>query len=141
MSNKAQSLLKFKNYIIESIEFRTNFTFSGEDKDIKFDFDNSYEYEDDNFILKLNMVIFPEAEQNDYPFSMKVEIIGLFEVDSSADDEIKISFAEKNAIAILFPYLRALVSVYTSNANIGTTILPPINVVKYLNNKKNTENK
>lgn len=141
MNNKAQSLLKFNNYVVESIEFRANFNFSGEDKDIKFDFDSSYEFEDDNFILKLNMVIFPGAEQNDYPFSMKVEMIGLFEVESSADDNTKINFAEKNAIAILFPYLRSLVSVYTSNANIGTTILPPINVVKYLNDKKDAESK
>ena len=38
-------------------------------------------------------------------------------------------------MTILFPYLRALTSVYTTNANVGTLILPPINVVKYLENK------
>lgn len=136
MNTKAKSKLRFKNYIVESIDFKSNFNFSGEEKSIEFDLENDYEFEDNNFILTLEMEIFPDAEKNDYPFSMRVRIIGLFEVESELTEKEKIDFAEKNAIAILFPYIRSLISVYTSNANIGTTILPPINVVKYLENKK-----
>ena len=67
---------------------------------------------------------------------MRVKIVGLFEVDKEIDTDTRKDFAERNSIAILFPYLRALVSVYSSNANIGNLILPPINVVKYLENKR-----
>lgn len=139
MNTKAKSKLRFKNYIVESIDFKSNFNFSGEEKSIEFDLDNDYEFEDNNFILTLNMDVFPDAKKNDYPFNMKVRIIGLFEVESQATEKEKIDFAEKNSIAILFPYIRSLISVYTSNANIGTTILPPINVVKYLENKNKKE--
>lgn len=134
--SKITSSLKFKNYIVEKVEFNVNYDFSGEDKEIYFDLDNDCKFEDNNFILTLDMVIFPEAKKNDYPFTMKVRLAGLFEVDSNVKEETKIDFAQKNAIAILFPYLRALTSVYTSNSNIGTLILPPINVVKYLKNKE-----
>lgn len=140
MKDKSKSLLKFKNYVVDLVEFKSNFNFSGEDKNIDFDLNTNYNFEDNNFILELEMIIFPNAEENDYPFSMKVKLMGLFEVESQATETEKINFTEKNAIAILFPYLRALVSVYTSNANIGTTILPPINVVKYLEDKKRNEN-
>lgn len=134
---KIRSSLKFKNYIVDKIEFNTNYEYSGKGtKEIDFNLDNDCKFEDDNFILTLDMTIFPNAIANDYPFTMNVRIIGLFQVDSEASEEDKINFAEKNAIAILFPYLRALTSVYTTNANVGTLILPPINVVKYLENKK-----
>lgn len=136
-----KSSLRFQNYIVENIEFNTNFIYSGEDRKIDFDIDSNYEFEGNNFILHLGMVIFPEAEKNDYPFTMQVRIIGLFEVDSSEDKKTKVDFAEKNSIAILFPYLRSLVSIYSINANVGTLILPPINVIKYLDDKRKQESK
>lgn len=136
-----KSSLKFTNYIVDTIEFKSNFDFSGKDKDIDFDINSDCTFEDDNFILSLELIIFPNAETNDYPFTMRVKIIGLFEVEHGIQEITKKDFAERNSIAILFPYLRALVSVYTSNANIGNLILPPINVVKYLENKKKKNNK
>ena len=131
-----KSSLKFNNYVVDTIEFKTNFDFSGKDKDIDFDTDSDCTFEDDNFIISLDLTVFPKAEENDYPFTMRVKIVGLFEVDKEIDTDTRKDFAERNSIAILFPYLRALVSVYSSNANIGNLILPPINVVKYLENKR-----
>lgn len=136
MGIKSESLLRFKNYVVDSIEFKSNFDFSGDDKKLDFEINSDYEFNDNTFVLSLEMEIFPDAEKNDYPFNMKVGMIGLFEVDSQASEQDKINFAEKNSIAILFPYLRSLVSIYTMNANVGTTILPPINVIKYLQDKK-----
>lgn len=43
--------------------------------------------------------------------------------------------AEANAIAILFPYIRAIVSTYTAHANIVPVILPPMNINAYLKKK------
>ena len=84
----------------------------------------------------MELEVFPKAEENDFPFNMKVKLIGLFKVDINEKDSVKNSFIEKNSITILFPYLRSIVSTYTANSNIGTTILPPINVIKYLEEKK-----
>lgn len=130
------SKLIFKNYVVEKVEFEANFEYSGEDRKIDFDFNSNYTFDDNNFVLNLETIVFPKAKINDYPFTMRVKLIGLFEVESETTEKDKIDFAEKNSIAILFPYIRALISVYTSNANIGAIILPPINVVKYLEDKK-----
>jgi len=130
------SSLRFTNYIVENIEFNTNFNFTGKHKELDFDIDSQCDIEEDNFILHLGMIIFPNSEKNDYPFTMKIKIIGLFEIEKQENKKTKGDFIERNSIAILFPYLRALISVYSSNANIGTIILPPINVVKYLEGKK-----
>ena len=132
-----ESTLKFKNYIVNEAVFKTNFDYSGrQDIPIDFDINSSNKVEENNFILGLGIVVFPNAKENDYPFTLKVELSGLFEVESGVDDKTKDNFIERNAIAILFPYLRAILSVYSSNSNVGTIVLPPINVVKYLEEKR-----
>lgn len=51
------------------------------------------------------------------------------------DAQSDIKFFEKNAIAILFPYLRAIVSTYTVNANVAPILLPAMNINEYLRKK------
>lgn len=135
MSN-INSTLKFKNYIVEKIEFDVNFDCTGTEKEIEFNLNNTCKFEDNNFLLTLDVIVFPDAKKNDFPFTIRIRMTGLFEIDSKESEETKLDFAEKNSIAILFPYVRSLLSIYTSNSNVGTLILPPINVVKYLQNKK-----
>lgn len=102
-----------ENYIVNKIEFNTNLGYSGEKRDIDFDIDSRYKFSEDKFILELSLNIYPKAEEHDYPFAMFIEVIGLFEVEGDEDESVKIEFAERNSIAILFPYLRALVSSFT----------------------------
>lgn len=47
----------------------------------------------------------------------------------------KLQNFETNAIAILFPYMRAIISTYTANANLAPVILPPMNINAYLKRK------
>ena len=57
-------------------------------------------------------------------------------IQNDEKEEIKESYIEKNSVSILFPYLRSIVSTYTANSNVNTTILPTINVIKYLEKKR-----
>ena len=57
------------------------------------------------------------------PFEMKVDITGTFETQGESPKVF-----QANAIAILYPYIRAIVSTYTSAANTQPLILPAINV-------------
>jgi len=59
------------------------------------------------------------------PFTMKVDIAGYFGTMEEIDIEEKY---RANAIAILYPYLRAIVSTYTSSANVLPIILPAVNI-------------
>ena len=80
--------------------------------------------------MKITLIvdIFKDALKNNYPFEMEVSVTGFFEI---SDNTGKFNF-EPNAIAILYPYVRAIVSNYTINANIGAVVLPAINVNEML---------
>ena len=62
---------------------------------------------------------------------MNLEMTGFFETENGESDKFI-----KNAIAILYPYVRALISTYTANANINPLILPAINVNKLIENSE-----
>lgn len=138
--NEIQSSLKFRDYTVNKVEFYNNndFEFGSEGVDIDFDISSNVEFLDDEkgtFLLNLILNLFSEKKPKKRPFLMNLDVTGVFELDAVNDDE-KYSFSEKSAVAILFPYLRALVSNYTANANVPPLILPPINVIKYIENKK-----
>ena len=128
--------LKFNSYVVNNIEFKNNMNFSGGSTKIDFDIDSELEFSDkNNFILGLQVEVFRNAEVNNYPFNFKVEVLGMFEITADSEEE-KMKFAEKNAVAILFPYVRALITTFTSATNVQPIILPAINVAKYVETKK-----
>lgn len=132
-----KSQLRFIDYIVEKVEFYNNFN-DNEDVDLDFDISSEIELsgdEDNIFLTRLNIEIFRDAKKNGYPFSMNLTISGIFEFEN-IDEEMKKSFMEVNSVAILFPYARAIVSSYTANSNVTPLILPAINVVNYIRNKK-----
>lgn len=132
-----KSSLRFIDYIVDEVSFKNNYGQSDE-FEIDFDIKTSVNYKDDNkFILKLNLNLFDnKVNKEDAPFFMRVCVIGIFETDNDIDDQLKEDLAEINSVAILFPYVRALVSNYTALANVSPLILPPINVIKYMEEKK-----
>ena len=127
------SSLRFVNYIVNSVRFNYNKNQTDNNKVCKmtFNFNNvtKINEEKNKMEISLSTDIFKDVE--DAPFNMSVEIIGFFELDG--DDDI--SHYEANAIAIMYPYLRAIISTYTSSANVMPIILPAININAVLNNK------
>lgn len=129
---KIKSSLKFLDYYVKRAEFIYNEKFEEKPVDLDFQIDKEIVYlenEQNTILVTLNANIFEDAEANGYPFNMKLSITGIFEVDE-VDEDKKNHFAEINATAILFPYLRSMVTTYSANANVYPLILPPINVVK-----------
>lgn len=128
-----KSALKFIDYIVDEVNFKNKYIDS-DDFNIEFDINTDVVFNgENNFILKLGMDIF--KNQKEAPFEMSVSVVGIFEI-GDIEENLKQEFAEKNSVAILFPYVRALVSNYTAMANVNPLILPPINVVKYIEDKK-----
>lgn len=135
-----KSSLRFIDYYVEEVQFYNNNFFEEKSVELDFNISHSIEYtqdENNTFLVTLNIVIFDNAKENNYPFTIKVSITGVFQTNIEDTKSIK-NFAEINSIAILFPYLRSIVSTYTANANIQPLILPPINVVNML--KENNKN-
>ena len=131
-----RSVLRFDKYIVKSISFQANEKCYCMDDQVEldFDFDIRSSIEENKLIIELSSIIFPNAVTQNYPFEMEVVLKGFFSIDS-ADNNVDISFFKTNAVAILFPYLRAIVSSYTANANIAPVILPAMNINEYIRKK------
>lgn len=126
---KYQSVLRFIRYEVNEIYFKNNgkFKLNKEGTPIDLKIKPTVDIEDKNMNITLQIVIFEGAEQNNKPFEMKVKITGYFMAEGCNPETLK-----ANAIAILYPYVRAIVSTYTANANITPLILPTINVNKLI---------
>lgn len=135
-----ESILKFESYFVDEITFKRNNKFKLDITNpprVEFNIKKSKIENGNNMIIRLFVHIFKDAENNNYPFEMKVSITGIFEV---SDTSGKFDF-EPNAIAILYPYVRSIVSNYTVNANIGAVVLPAINVNEMLRQEQENDKK
>lgn len=89
-------------------------------------------------------VILTFASENELPFNVKVTLEGNFKYNAS-EDKINFGFEKllrKNATAILFPYLRAIVSQLTTMGNeYQPLLIPAMNIGALLEkNEENNEN-
>ena len=80
------------------------------------------------FKLKFTFKAFFEDKGEDDPFVL-IECVGIFKFEEDVKELGHIpSFFYRNAIAILFPYLRAFVSMVTLQANVPPVVLPTLNL-------------
>jgi preprotein translocase subunit SecB len=73
--------------------------------------------------------------ENDF-YKLDITVVGLFafEDNNKLDDETKSIFIFKNAVAILFPFLRSEVILLTSQPGFIPVIIPPINILELFKN-------
>lgn len=130
MEQKYESVLRFNKYIVNKVSFKNNDNFkqSSERMSMEFNIQKDISKKNNNMEVTLSAQIFNDAEKNNYPFEMEVVLTGYF---TEINNDTNVDF-EPNAIAILYPYIRAIVSTYTAAANISPLILPAINVNKLL---------
>lgn len=81
--------------------------------------------------VEMTIKIFDD-EKMEYPFRLEVIVVGQFEIDGDVKNNVR-EF-QANAVAILFPYVRALVTNCTANANVVPLILPTINTNNLVKN-------
>ncbi len=68
--------------------------------------------------------------------NMKVKMLGIFErIGETVIKDLE-EFGRINGAAIIFPYIREHITSLCIKGNIGVIILPPINFVKNVSNKK-----
>lgn len=135
-----KSVLTLKNYVIKYINFSVN-------EDFNFDHEISIcitpeftreitKIDNDNVAVDLTVCV--ENVNNNMPFSLKTNIVGIFYLENWEHPEVS-PLILSNSVAILFPYLRAFISTITANANIPPYILPVMNIAAMFNQK--TEDK
>jgi preprotein translocase subunit SecB len=139
VENQIKSKLIFKNYCIDSLTFERNNSFTHHKVNIDFDVSSKIctNAETNSATVTLILEVFKNHFEKDYPFYLHMSVTGDFSVDPLVEENLQL--IETNAVAILFPYLRSLVSTITANANVAPLILPPINVVELIKQKQQAE--
>lgn len=133
-----ESLLKFLGYEVNEIIFKKNDKYKSENEEnskLDLKIKPKTVINENNMDVTLEVLISENAQENNKPFEMKVELTGYFYVEGMAPERLK-----ANAIAILYPYVRAIISTYTTNANITPLLLPAINVNKLVEQQNKEEN-
>lgn len=128
-----ESVLKFKKYEVNEIYFKKNIAFTPDEQGtpINLKIKPIVDIKDNNMNITLKVIIYEDAVEHNKPFEMRIELTGYFIVEGSEPERFK-----ANAIAILYPYIRSIVSTYTANANITPLLLPAINVNKLIEDQK-----
>lgn len=125
------SVLQFDNYTVEELLFKKEPV-----KTDQHEFQLQPQFEekvvnlgDDKYDVHLSFNITP-TEEHPVPFHIHVAIVGhftYFDQNETIDEDLKNQILHKNAISILFPFLRQIVASLTNNANVTTLMLPIMN--------------
>lgn len=132
------SNLTLLEYRVNELEYKFNKDFDFRELQkvqMNNDFSRNIEKIDDNTVaVRLKVDVHSEDEKLS-PFSIKAEIEGIFLLNEWEKPAL-LPLIHNNTIAILFPFLRALVSTITANANIPPYNLPIINILALFNDEK-----
>lgn len=130
------SVLKFNEYMVNEVYYKKNLNYTKQENEIKLKLNITPKVDIDTNKMCVNLItdIFEDSENNNFPFEMHIDVSGYFITKGE-----QIERFTANAIAILYPYIRAIVSTYTASANIPPLILPAINVNAMLEQKKKKE--
>ncbi len=137
MSELAKSCMQFKGYEVNEIIFHLypNYVNENELKITPSFKMNIASSNTDEYNVQLIFSLQPNDE-NPLPFSMDVTMTGFFEIKMDTENEIlKQTLLHENTVAIMFPFLRAIIASLTSTANINPLILPVINLSNSFKNE------
>lgn len=127
------SILQFKDYTVNILKFEQHDWEGDEDSaEIKQSLSRALRQgENGAFDALLNFKTCPK-ENGKNPFDIEVQITGHFRIVSEdgaeADADTVSCMMNQNSYAILFPYLRAIITNLTATANIPPIVLPVINL-------------
>lgn len=131
---KYSAKLSFIDYMVTKAMYCVNENYEPNDSgflDVDFEVFATIDSSDgeNNFVVLRALV----GDENNKlcPFIIEVDITGKFEFEGS--DKAKEEFLKSNAVAVLFPYLRSVVSDLSTKSNVFPQFkLPLINIAEYL---------
>ncbi|MEJ7541598.1 MULTISPECIES: protein-export chaperone SecB [Staphylococcus intermedius group] len=133
--------INFINYVVDTMYYKTNPNFdidNNEDIIIDEEVDAHINIIDNEktAIITLRSEL---KEKDSVPFSFEVRIVGYFEFDEKESDGVDFKdLLKTNAVAILFPYLRAIVSELTGKSNRFPNYNMPVrNIAREMAEKNN----
>lgn len=138
MSTETQIKLKFISVDFPVVNFNSEKQFLGDDE-IHIDIEPKvYLPKDDHKHFKIIQEVNIFVKET---FKIFIIAIGNFELNDIEDEQLRKSFINLNAPAIMFPYIRSFISTLTANLGdvTGTLNIPPQFLkVSYLSSQKMT---
>jgi len=133
--NTITSVLKIPRVVYDSITFK-RLGFKNDDaEETKISFKTSVQKKDDrNYRVTLKVIALRPEE-----YEASVQISGFCEIDESY--EYKSILLEQNAVAILFAYVRAELTLITSQPETDPIVLPVVNINAMMQNATQDEPK
>lgn len=133
-----ETALRLLRYQVDKIEFNLNANYIHNKKE-PIALNQSLtriidEIDDGKFKVSLKFDIYNDNSKEDMPFTLSAAVSGIFELEKWKEGENKF-LSTVNTVAILFPFLRTLVTTITLGANIPPYIIPAVNVAQRLDNK------
>lgn len=121
--------IQLKGWKVKQLSFKINDKPSKVSKKNSFNLSVGHSFSEDNdrefgigFIIMIR----------DAEFSIKLEMLFLFQIDQHIDEDFKQSdFVKINAPAIAFPYVRSYISNFTLQSGFDPIILPSVNFVTF----------
>ncbi|MDD4347098.1 MAG: protein-export chaperone SecB [Desulfitobacteriaceae bacterium] len=140
--DKHVAKIQFIRYKIDQIDFKSNSNYIDSDQplglDVDFDASISVISNENAAIVSLKCTINKEYLSSDKPkpFYLKVVLLGYFKYEANLGEQELESLLTTNALAIIFPFLRAAISTITVNCGgIPPVIIPTFNIAEFIKNK------
>ena len=127
--------INFNSYLVDTLRFEINTDFvATENIELELSFNRNIVIDPDNHnaVIRLACTIYDNYKEKNYPFYIFVQIRAIFKYESEMSLEETKNMLETNGIAIVFPYLRSIISVVTANAGLPPLIIPTINIIEML---------
>lgn len=86
---------------------------------------------DENDLYKVTLVL-NGTKQDEY--NVVISLSGFFKAEGQVEDKIVQDLINKNAVAILMPYLRRELTLLTAQPDTDSVVLPPFNINKMFGN-------
>lgn len=117
----SRSILKLEDFYFSNIQFTRNDSFTNyDDKDVEISLGKKIETADGKLVVQIAL----RSYLKDH-FELNLVAIGNFSCSST---DTNVELFQKNAIAIMFPYIRSEVTLLTAQPNMKPIMLPPINI-------------
>lgn len=132
---KNEASLKFEKYQVELFDFKLNPDYTGKSVsavDVNFDYANE-QIDLNKFKIKITVLLNDNTFcNNTKEFYLKATLIGYFSfIGFDPKNLMHLNLIQRNTAAILFPYMRSLISHITLEAQIKPVLLPTINIINY----------
>ncbi|MDR4970573.1 MULTISPECIES: protein-export chaperone SecB [Bacillus cereus group] len=141
------AILQFKNYHVIETFYKYNPVFDVEEGEAnlspEIEFNLDLVHNDIHKALLTLTIALGDENLESNSFFVKAKVLGEFHFKTKEDIEAEkaLRFYKENGLAILFPYVRSLISDLTSKGNETPVILPTFNIVRLLNEHEKKEKK